>query len=62
MFVWDNNSKGAGDEANGYIDHADGSWLNDSETTVPMMLKACTDSNYDWFDKIWNRSPSESEE
>lgn len=57
MFVWDNNSKDSGDEANGYINHADGSWLNDSETTVPMMLKACTDSNYDWFDKIWNRSP-----
>ena len=58
MFVWDNNSKGSGDEANGYIDHANGAWLNDGETTVPMMIKACTDSNYDWFDKIWDRSPA----
>ena len=58
MFVWDNNSKGAGDEANGYIDHANGEWLNDSETTVPMMIKACTstDTNY-WFDTIWGHSP-----
>ncbi len=58
MFVWDNNAKGSGDEANGYIDHADGSWLNDSESMVPTMIRACTstDDSY-WFDTIWNKSP-----
>ncbi len=58
MFIWDNNSKDAGDEANGYIDHADGSWINDSGTMVPLMLKACTstDTSY-WFDTIWNKAP-----
>ncbi len=58
MFIWDNNSKDAGDEANGYINHADGSWINDSETLVPLMIKACTstDSSY-WFDTIWNKAP-----
>ena len=59
MFVWDNNSKGAGNEANGYIDHATGAWVNDSETMVPAMVKACTDTdtNY-WFDTIWAKSPT----
>jgi len=58
MFIWDNNSKGSGDEASGYIDHTTGAWVNDSETVVPMMVKACTstDSSY-WFDTIWNNSP-----
>jgi len=58
MFIWDNNSKDSGDEALGYIDHATGEWLNDSETMVPTMIKACTstDSSYD-FQTIWNKSP-----
>ncbi len=57
MLIWDNNSKDSGDEANGYIDHADGSWICD-EDLVPMMIKACTstDSSY-WFDTIWNKAP-----
>jgi endoglucanase len=58
MFVWDNNSKDAGDEANGYIDHATGAWLNDSETVVPMMIRACTDTDESyWFPTIWDHSP-----
>ncbi len=59
MFIWDNNSKDAGDEANGYLDHANGSWVNNSETLVPMMIKACTstDTSY-WFDTIWNHAPA----
>ncbi len=58
MFIWDNNSKSSGDEANGYVDHADGSWICD-EALVPMMIKACTstDSSY-WFDTIWNNAPA----
>ena len=59
MFVWDNNSKGSGNEANGYLDHDTGAWLNDGATLVPMMVKACTstDASY-WFDTIWEKSPS----
>ena len=59
MFVWDNNSKGSGNEANGYLDHDTGTWLNDGATLVPMMVKACTstDASY-WFDTIWEKSPS----
>lgn len=66
MFIWDNNVQGVVsrnadgtiNEAFGYINHADGSWLNDSETLVPLMIKACTstDESY-WFDAIWNTSP-----
>ena len=59
MFVWDNNSKDAGNEANGYIDHADGSWLNDSETMVPTMIKACTSTDASYtFQSIWPKAPA----
>ena len=58
MFVWDNNSKGSGNEANGYLDHATGAWLNDGGTVVPMMIKACTDTDESyWFNTIWDKSP-----
>ena len=58
MFVWDNNSKEAGNEANGYLDHATGAWVNDSETMVPTMIKACTstDASYN-FQSIWAKAP-----
>ena len=59
MFVWDNNSKNSGNEANGYIDHATGAWLNDSETMVPTMIKACTDNNSSYtLQTIWDKSPN----
>ena len=59
MFVWDNNSKNAGNEANGYIDHATGAWLNDSETMVPTMLKACTSTDASYtFQSIWVKAPA----
>lgn len=59
MFVWDNNAKNSGNEANGYVDHQTGAWLNDSEEMVPIMIKACTstDASYS-FDDIWNSSPA----
>lgn len=58
MFVWDNNAKNTGNEANGYIDHETGAWLNDSETLVPTMIKACTstDSSYT-LQTVWDKSP-----
>lgn len=61
MFIWDNNSKDAGNEANGYVDHATGAFVGDA-TLVPMMVKACTDtdSSY-WFDTIWDKSPAAAE-
>lgn len=58
MFVWDNNSKGSGNEANGYLDHATGAWLNNSETMVPTMIKACTSTDASYtFQTIWNKAP-----
>lgn len=66
MFIWDNNVSGVVRrdaeeklvETFGYIDHANGSWMNDSEETVPMMINACTntDESY-WFDTIWSKAP-----
>jgi len=63
VFVWDNNAKNTGNEANGYIDHETGAWLNDSETLVPTMIKACTsaDSAYG-FSAIWAKSPAANAE
>ena len=63
MLIWDNNSKSTGNEASGYIDHATGEWLNDSQTMVPLMIKACTstDSSYD-FQSIWKKSPTNTAE
>jgi endoglucanase len=59
MFVWDNNSHDSGNEANGYIDHANGSWLNDSETMVPLMIRACTSSDESYtFQSIWDKAPA----
>ncbi len=61
MFIWDNNTKTTGNEGEsfGYIDHASGAWLNDSETLVPTMIKACTstDSSYS-LQTIWNKAPA----
>jgi len=58
MMVWDNNAKNSGNEANGYIDHATGAWLNDSETMVPTMINACTSTDESYsFDTIWAKSP-----
>jgi endoglucanase len=58
MFIWDNNSKGTGNEACGLLDHANGDWIGEGETLIPMMVQACTstDSSYD-FATIWNKSP-----
>ena len=58
MFVWDNNAKNTGNEANGYIDHTTGEWLNDSESMVPTMIKACTDNNSSYtLQTVWDKSP-----
>ena len=54
----DNNAKTPGNEANGYIDHTTGDWLNDSETMVPLMIKACTDDNSSYtLQTVWDKSP-----
>ena len=58
MFVWDNNAKNSGNEANGYVDHETGEWLNDSQTMVPLMIKACTDDNSTYtLQTVWDKSP-----
>ena len=62
MFVWDNNAKNEGNEANGYVDHETGQWLNDSETMVPTMIRACTSTDASYtLQTIWNKSPKLAE-
>ena len=60
MFIWDNNTKQDQDgESFGYIDHENGNWLNDSETLVPMMVKACTSTDESYsFQSIWSKAPA----
>ena len=65
MMVWDNTgndvSKG-GNEANYYINHNNGEFVADGAEIIPMMIRACTDpdSNY-WFYEIWDHSPNPAE-
>lgn len=63
MMVWDNTGNDAlfttgGNEVNYYINHNDGSFVADGADIVPLMIKACTntDASY-WFDAIWTHSP-----
>jgi endoglucanase len=59
MMVWDNNVATGGNESNGYIDHTTGAFVADGADIVPMMIKACTDSDESyWFDGIWSKSPA----
>ena len=43
LMLWDNNSKGKGNEACGYVDHATGNWIGDSGTLVPMMIQSLSE-------------------
>ena len=58
MFVWDNNATTPGNEANGYVNHSTGDFVADGASIVPMMIKACTDTDksYDFY-TIWKNSP-----
>ena len=46
--VWDNGARSSGNESFGYIDHADGSFINDSGPVIDVMYKAfnTTDPSY----------------
>ena len=46
--VWDNGARSTGNESFGYIDHADGSFINDSGPVIDIMYKAfnTTDPSY----------------
>ena len=46
--VWDNGARSSGNESFGYIDHADGSFINDSGPVIDIMYKAfnTTDPSY----------------
>lgn len=46
--VWDNGARSSGNESFGYIDHADGSFINDSRPVIDIMYKAfnTTDPSY----------------
>jgi endoglucanase len=43
LMLWDNNSKGKGNEACGYVDHATGNWIGNSGTLVPMMIQSLSE-------------------
>ena len=38
--VWDNGAKSTGNESFGFIDHSDGSYINDSKPVIDIMYKA----------------------
>lgn len=58
VMLWDNNVKGGGNEHHGYFNHTDGTYLNNSEALVQMMIKAATstDANYT-LDTVYNKAP-----
>ncbi len=58
LFIWDNNSVGAGNEHHGYFSHDDGSYLNNLESLVQTMIRAATsdDASYT-LESIYNNAP-----
>ena len=58
MFLWDNGSKGSGEESFGFIDHGNGSYINNSKEIIDVMLKALdrSDSSYT-LETVYNSAP-----
>lgn len=64
MCVWDNTGNDAmstkgGNEVNYYINHNNGQFVCDGADVVPLMIKACTntESGYNFY-TIWDKSPA----
>lgn len=59
MFVWDNGATNYGKECHGYFKHADGSWINDAEEVVAVMMRGyyCTDEGYT-LESVYNSAPA----
>ena len=58
MFLWDNGAKGSGEESFGFIDHGNGSYINNSKEIIDVMLKALdrSDSSYT-LETVYNSAP-----
>lgn len=56
--IWDNGSKGRGEECFGFLNHADGSYINDSKELIDAMRKASytEDTSYT-LETIYNQAP-----
>ena len=56
--LWDNHNPGAGTEHHNYFSHADGTWMNDSESLIKTMIKATTSTDPTYtLESIYNRAP-----
>lgn len=57
-FIWDNGSKGTGNEANGFIDHGTGEYIANGEASVKVMRKAIYTEDKDYsLNTIYNNAP-----
>ncbi len=58
LIIWDNNSKGGGNEHHGYFNHNDGTYLNDAEQLVKTMINAATSDDPAYtLDDVYNKAP-----
>jgi len=58
LCLWDNNNPGAGAEHHAYFSHNDGSWSNDGEAIIPIMVKAATSTDASYtLESIYARAP-----
>ena len=58
LCIWDNNAQGGGDEHHGYINHTDGSFLNNMSSIVAKMINAATSDDADYtLESIYDRAP-----
>ena len=56
--VWDNGAKSTGNESFGFIDHSDGSYINDSKSVIDIMYKAfSTDTPSYTLKSVYDNSP-----
>jgi endoglucanase len=58
LCIWDNNSVGGGNEHHGYINHNDGTYLNNMEQLVQTMIRAATsdDASYT-LESVYAKAP-----
>ena len=58
VVLWDNNTNGSGNEHHGYINHNDGTYLNDMESLVKTMVKATTSNDASYtLESVYNKAP-----
>ena len=58
--IWDNNTQGGGNEHHGYINHNDGTYLNNMESLVKTMIKAVTSDDKTYtLESVYNSAPAQ---